>query len=552
VPPTPPATLTVEAAFGSNPLAASPSWTDITTYVRQFTYQRGRQELLNQMQAGTGAALLRDEQSRFDPTNQRSPYYPNVVPMCPIRVRATVSAVTYDLCWHFVERWPRSMRVGSRYTERSLTTVDGFEALQGPSLAGKSYPAQLSGARVGAVLDDASWPAGRRAIDAGYATVPAAAFGETDETSALAHLQSVVEDGEVGLGYIDGAGRYAFINRHALITAPYTTSQLTVADDRSRGSYVYQDATPDYGKDQIYNDWRTSREGGVTQRAYDQTSIDKYVRRTKQVTVLTTVDAEVIGHAQWRLHQFKDPLQRVASLTIKPETNTALWTAVCGLEIGDRITVVEQAPGFPGPTTADYVIQGLSVTLPIGPVIDASFTYNLWPADTTGWFIFGTASGKWGRPTNVELCTNTNFEVDTAGWAAVATAGTVVLTRDTTEHHTGVASLKVVYSGGTAADLGGAYFGPIAAVAGETIGGSGWFKGTPGQLLELRITDITVALDSTYLTCDGTWQYVQVWHTVKPTATQVELMVLLHGSGGTYYCDDFSLSVQGSVGRLGY
>ena len=389
------ATVTVEAAFGSNPLASSLTWSPITPYVRSLSYQRGRQEILNEMQAGTGSAVLADASSRFDPTNTTSPYYPNVIPITPIRARATVSGVTYDLMQQHVERWPQSLRVASWYTERSLTTSDGFKALAAGGLAGKSYPQQLSGARVGAVLDDIGWPAGRRAIDAGYATMPAIAFGENDEVGALSHLQDVIEHGEVGLGFIDARGYFTFISRHALIVSPYTTSQLTVADSVDRGPNVYQDATPDYGDDQITNDWRASRDGGVVQRAFNQTSIDKYFRRTKQVTVLSTNDAEVLGHAQFRLYQFKDPLQRVASLTIMPAESTTLWASVCQLEIGERITVRDKPPGFSSQTSTDYVIQGMSVSLPVGPVSAAKFTYSLWPADNTAWFIFGTATGKW-------------------------------------------------------------------------------------------------------------------------------------------------------------
>jgi len=209
-------------------------------------------------------------------------------------------------------------------------------------------------------------------------------------------MQSVSDDGELGLLFIDGAGSVRFIDRHALALAPYNTSELTVADVRARGTNVYQDSVPEYSKDQIVNDWRGQRDGGQSQTATDAASVTKYARRTQSITVLTTTDADVLGAIEWRLHQFKDPLQRIGAVTIMPTTNVALWKSLLGLEIGDRITLIEKPPGFAAQWQADYNIQGISVNVPSGPTATAQFTFTLWPVDTSEWFIFGTSTGKFG------------------------------------------------------------------------------------------------------------------------------------------------------------
>lgn len=83
-------TLTVEAAFGVNPLTTptATQWSDITQYVRGVSYHRGRQHELSRTEAGGLEVRLANLDRAFDPTNTASPYYPNIKPMTRIRLRA--------------------------------------------------------------------------------------------------------------------------------------------------------------------------------------------------------------------------------------------------------------------------------------------------------------------------------------------------------------------------------------------------------------------------------------------------------------------------------
>src|SRR5436190_441219 len=101
-------TLAIEIDFAHGPLTAlaSNTWTDITAYVVSFSTRRGRSDALARIEAGTAQLTLDNSDRRFDPTYSGSPYYPNVVPMKKIRIRATYSAVTYDLYTGFIASWP--------------------------------------------------------------------------------------------------------------------------------------------------------------------------------------------------------------------------------------------------------------------------------------------------------------------------------------------------------------------------------------------------------------------------------------------------------------
>jgi len=98
-------TVTVEVALTTDP-GATPTWTDISAYLEDsIATWRGRSQETDQYRTGTLELSLQNEDRRFDPTNTAGPYYPNVLPMRKIRVRATYSATTYDLFTGYVDGW---------------------------------------------------------------------------------------------------------------------------------------------------------------------------------------------------------------------------------------------------------------------------------------------------------------------------------------------------------------------------------------------------------------------------------------------------------------
>lgn len=98
-------TLSVEVGFTANPLDSVVTWTDITPYVKNFSTARGRQHELGRTDSGTANLRLNNRDGRFDPANGSSAYSPNILPMKPIRIRATYNAITYDIWRGFTETW---------------------------------------------------------------------------------------------------------------------------------------------------------------------------------------------------------------------------------------------------------------------------------------------------------------------------------------------------------------------------------------------------------------------------------------------------------------
>lgn len=92
-------TVKTEISFVSAWDAASPTWVDVSTYVRAIDINRGRAEDLNPFDNGTARVELNNRDGRFNPSNTASPYYPNVKPRKQIRITATYTTPTrINLC----------------------------------------------------------------------------------------------------------------------------------------------------------------------------------------------------------------------------------------------------------------------------------------------------------------------------------------------------------------------------------------------------------------------------------------------------------------------
>lgn len=344
--------VTVEIAFTSSPLVANPVWVDVSAYVLGFDIRRGRQHELNRMEAGTCALRLDNMDRRFDPTNTASPYYPNVLPVRKLRIRATYSAVVYGLFQGFIEAWPMSWEEPLD-GEITVTATDGFKYFNQvrPDV---TIGGDTSGYEVDALLDTVGWPAADRAFNVGLTTIAAKTYSDT---GALQIFQAIA-DAENGLFYIDGFGRAAFRDRHyRLVTATSNTSQATFGF--AGGQIPYTTIDPAFDDTQIWNDVRVTADGGTEQTASDTTSQTAYFTRTLSKSGLIiggpSPDAEALSAAQWLLANYKDPALRFRSITVSGHSDDSVWSYALGLEISNRITVAYTPPPASTVTQECYI-----------------------------------------------------------------------------------------------------------------------------------------------------------------------------------------------------
>lgn len=132
------------------------------------------------------------------------------------------------------------------------------------------------------------------------------------------------------------------------------------------------------------------------------------------------------------------------------------------------------------------------------------------------------------------LVSNPSFETDTSGW------GTYLcnISRDTTEFHSGVASLKVVTTGGG----GPSYSTPIPDVPGNTHTQSMWVKAPSGQAMNLQMlqydsASTNVKSTTVAFTATGVWQRVSVTDTIVSSAVRAQPYIWT-STGITFWIDD--------------
>jgi hypothetical protein len=321
---------------------------------------------------------------------------------------------TYDLFNGFVERWPPSFdRPQQQFV--NVTATDGFAALAQAIVSG-SFPQEFSGARISRVLTAASWIDSVAAtgywtlgtsllgtttrlsygipttvLDTGRTEIPAVTYADTDEQTALAHIQDVA-DSELGVFFIDGAGRAIFHDRNHRTRT--TTSSVVFTDGTTSTSRLtYADISPSFDGDRIANDIRVTRSGGVTQPATDPMSITKYLRRTLPRAPLLTSDVEAANQAGYLLRSMKDPYLRFDSITVEPMLTDDAWPHALGREISDRVTVELTPPMVPGGTietiSKDCFVEAIEHRLE--PPFTWQTTYQLSPADTASFWTLGSS-----------------------------------------------------------------------------------------------------------------------------------------------------------------
>lgn len=376
-------TFTLEVAFVTAPLANTPTWVDVTADLKSVSVRRGRQRELDTFDAGTATFVLDNQARKYDPTYTAGAYYGYLLPMRKVRLSALVGATTYYLFTGYVTGWAPVWE--SAFTaDCRVDAVDGFDIAAGALISATTRTSELSGARVGWVLDTISWPAADRDLDTGQSTITALTVTAGDEPQALSHLLDV-GDSELGAVFVKGNGYFAFFDRHRVLKSPYTTSLATFGDT-SDSDIPYEQLQPSYDRDLIRNDVKVTPVGGATQTASDSASQAEYGIRSQSRSPLISSESEALSQAQFIVGGHGEPALRFESLMFEPLDSSTYWALAAGLEVWDRVTVKRTPPGGGTAISQDCLIEGIEHRgTPDGARWET--TYRLSPANTTAYLV---------------------------------------------------------------------------------------------------------------------------------------------------------------------
>jgi hypothetical protein len=333
--------------FNTGTFAGAAAFVDVAEYVRAGSITRGVSRfegVYGRAEAGTAQVLLDNRDARFDPLNLAGPYVAagasQVRPMRAWRIRAGGE----DLWRGFADSWDLSYPLGASDATCLLRGTDGTKVLAGFDAPeqGSQGAGELSGDRIARVLDHAGWPAEDRVLDPGVTVLEATTLAQPAWSELV-----LTSDSEIGEIYFDGAGRFVFRDREAIMTdARSVTVQAEFADDGTGLPYVDLAVASD--DEQLANQVRIDGPGITTEQVAEDTA-SQVVYQTRsfvRTDLLLRTDADALAYAEYVLYLLAEVELRFDTLTIDPRADPAnLYPQVLGRELGDRIAITFTPPG---------------------------------------------------------------------------------------------------------------------------------------------------------------------------------------------------------------
>jgi len=338
---------------------------DVSDQVNSIQTNRGRTALSDAFQTGTLTLRIIDQNGDFNPQNVTGPYYNLLTPMKKVQITATYSSVTYPIFSGFITSYVTTYPTNVDSADVAITTIQAVDAFRLAQVAQISTvtgatSGDLSGIRIGQILDQISWPATMRDVDAGLTTMQA---DPGTNRTALQALQTVT-DSEYGALYVDASGSFVFQDRS--VTAGSIGATATVFADNGTG-IDYFDAAWILNDVLIFNKATITRSGGTAQVALNQASIDKYFLHSYFLdNLLMQSDSVALDYAQAYVASRAETSIRVDSIVLDLYTNnynTGIIAAL-NLDFFDPIKVITTNPGG---STLEKTLQIFGVRMNISP-----------------------------------------------------------------------------------------------------------------------------------------------------------------------------------------
>jgi len=348
-------TLDSSQLDGDDVLDGTLEGVDISPYVRSMSINRGRSDAFSSFRAGTCTVVLNNNDRRFDPINQSSPYWDvttNKSGVTPRRRFEVLSGGTPLFTGRITDI---DVAYSFDLSTVTITASDDFVLIANAYTSNAFTPsAELSGTRVMNILDlpEINYPLATRDIDAGVATL--GAYQVNANTNAAAYLQRVAE-AEQGLFFCAANGNLTFTDR---VTSTFASPVTTFADNGS--GIVYQGMDTIYDQKFLYNRVQATIEGGSVQAADDATSQTEYGIATLSIdNLLLSTNGAALTLAQNLLDIYKQPAYRFDNIQLVVSAlSEANRDIVLGLEMGDVITVTRTfASGSPASVSDDYGVE---------------------------------------------------------------------------------------------------------------------------------------------------------------------------------------------------
>jgi hypothetical protein len=361
------------------------TFVDLTSLVQSVNINRGRSRQLDQFNAGTASIAFYNESQILNPSNTSSPYYPFVLPRCPVQILANGIPIYTGL----ITDWNLDYDIANQ-DMMYASCSDQFTVLANQQLNAVATTVQATGARINTVLDlpEINYQ-GARAIDTGSSTL--GAFAISQDTNCLNYLQ-LVNTSEQGYLFMSAAGTLTFKGRSSVLN-PVAGATFNTDGTGLR----YQSLINQFGDELLYNYIVTKSDAGAAQTTSNANSIALYQAQQYSLTdLLNSTTTEVAGLGNYLLGKYQNPVLRFTGLSTEMSALSVTdQNIVLNLDMTSICSVVKNfVVGTPASETQTLIVSGISHNITPGSHI-VSFVYE--STDGNQYFtfddaIFGTLS----------------------------------------------------------------------------------------------------------------------------------------------------------------
>lgn len=349
-------------------------WVDVTDRLLfPMTVTRGRSRTIDDFRAGTSTIALENSDGHFDPTNESSPYFGEMVPRRRIRISANGDETPVRVITGWIDDWNIDL---NNVSKTRVPFSDAF-ALLGPIQLQEVAPqddGDLSGERILRVLDAVQFPLLRN-IAEGLSTFGPTTYGQ----NALAYIQRAATS-ENGWLYASRDGRMTFLDRHQVLSRPPVVV-LADAANLQDGRIPYRDPNMTSPAHELFTQVRASREDG--DEFVVQSNTDDYgVRTLNRTDLLLQDDDQVQALADYLISRFDEPHPYINRAVIDLRALDADQRhQILTLDLGDRVSVLRNRNGG-GTISQDVSVDGIKhdigrvswiVTLTLGSMDSRAF-----------------------------------------------------------------------------------------------------------------------------------------------------------------------------------
>ena len=342
------------------------TFVDLTSIVESVNITRGRNRQLDQFNAGTATIAFNNQTEILNPTNTASPYYPFVLPRCPVQILANGIPIYTGL----VTDWNLDYAISNK-DMMYASCADNFTVLANQALNAVTPSSQTTGARINTILDltEINYQ-GARSIDTGSSTLGAYAIDQ--DTVCLNYLQQV-NTSEQGYLFMSANGTLTFKGRSSVL------NPVAGATFNTDGTGLpYQTLVNQYGDELLYNYIITQSPAGAVQTTSSATSIALYQAQQYALTnLLNSTTTEVAGLGNYLLGKYQNPVLRFTGLSTQLSAlSSANQNIALELDLTSICTVIKNfVVGTPATETQTLIVSGVSHSITPGSHI-ISYTFE--------------------------------------------------------------------------------------------------------------------------------------------------------------------------------